>query len=169
MKLKIGPGWDVEPCRRLRAELGPDFGLQVDANAAYGPGDIETLRALDEFDLLVMRPGGERRHAGEFKVGSTVKLGKRTFFGHVQAIWGTEEVRDLKDGVKAEQIILGAEVIATDGKPELRAVTVRGGGGERDRDIVQLHDVQGRKVHRRSTPQCGGSLLQRLDRRQHAP
>ncbi len=32
--------------------------------------------------------------------GSTVKLGKRTFFGHVRAIWHTEEVQDLKDGVK---------------------------------------------------------------------
>ena len=41
IKVKIKPGWDVEPCRRLRAELGADFGLQVDANAAYGPGDME--------------------------------------------------------------------------------------------------------------------------------
>ena len=32
--------------------------------------------------------------------GSTVKLGKRTFFGHVRAIWHTEEVQDLKEGVK---------------------------------------------------------------------
>lgn len=32
--------------------------------------------------------------------GSTVKLGNRTFFGHVRAIWATNEVRDLKDGVK---------------------------------------------------------------------
>ena len=33
-------------------------------------------------------------------VGSTVKLGRRTFFGHVRAIWHTEEVQELKDGVK---------------------------------------------------------------------
>jgi hypothetical protein len=32
--------------------------------------------------------------------GATVKLGKRTFFGHVRAIWHTEEVQELKDGVK---------------------------------------------------------------------
>jgi len=32
--------------------------------------------------------------------GATVKLGKRTFFGHVQAIWKTEEVQDMKDGIK---------------------------------------------------------------------
>ena len=32
--------------------------------------------------------------------GATVKLGKRTFFGHVRAIWHSEEMEDLKDGVK---------------------------------------------------------------------
>ncbi len=32
--------------------------------------------------------------------GANVKLGKRTFFGHVRAIWATEEVQELKDGVK---------------------------------------------------------------------
>jgi len=32
--------------------------------------------------------------------GATVKLGKRTFFGHVAAIWRTEEVQDLKHGVQ---------------------------------------------------------------------
>jgi hypothetical protein len=33
-------------------------------------------------------------------LGSTVKLGKRTFFGHVRAIWHTEEAQDLKTGVE---------------------------------------------------------------------
>lgn len=33
-------------------------------------------------------------------LGATVKLGKRTFFGHIQAIWATEEVQDLKHGVE---------------------------------------------------------------------
>jgi hypothetical protein len=33
-------------------------------------------------------------------LGATVKIGKHTFFGHVRAIWHTEEVQDLKDGVK---------------------------------------------------------------------
>lgn len=32
--------------------------------------------------------------------GSTVKLGKRTFFGHVKAIWSTPEAQELKEGVK---------------------------------------------------------------------
>ncbi len=38
--------------------------------------------------------------AGLAYCGATVPLGKRTFFGHVRAIWHTEEVQDLKDGVK---------------------------------------------------------------------
>jgi len=31
---------------------------------------------------------------------ATVKLGNRTFFGHVRAIWATDEAKDLKKGVK---------------------------------------------------------------------
>ena len=31
--------------------------------------------------------------------GSTVKLGKRTFFGHVGAIWSTQEAKDMREGV----------------------------------------------------------------------
>ena len=31
---------------------------------------------------------------------TTVQLGKHTLVGHIWAIWHTEEVRDLKDGVK---------------------------------------------------------------------
>lgn len=62
IKIKIGPGWDVEPCRRLRAELGADFGLQVDANAAYTPDDLDRLHALDEFGLLLIeQPFPEER------------------------------------------------------------------------------------------------------------
>ncbi|HEX2689765.1 MAG TPA: hypothetical protein VHN14_24270 [Kofleriaceae bacterium] len=33
-------------------------------------------------------------------VATTVPLGKRTFVGHVRAIWHTEEVQQLKAGVK---------------------------------------------------------------------
>jgi hypothetical protein len=32
--------------------------------------------------------------------GATVKLGNKTFFEHVRAIWHTEEVQDLKHGVE---------------------------------------------------------------------
>lgn len=32
--------------------------------------------------------------------GATVKLGNKTFFEHVQAIWKTEEVQDMRRGVE---------------------------------------------------------------------
>lgn len=62
IKVKIKPGWDIEPLRALRAAHGPDFGLQVDANAAYLPADTDHLRRLDEFDLLLVeQPFPEER------------------------------------------------------------------------------------------------------------
>lgn len=33
-------------------------------------------------------------------LGSTVKLGSRTFFGHVQAIWSTDEAQDMRKGLE---------------------------------------------------------------------
>jgi O-succinylbenzoate synthase len=51
-KLKIRPGWDVEVVRAVREFLGPDAMLQVDANSSYRSSDIDTLKALDEFNLL---------------------------------------------------------------------------------------------------------------------
>jgi len=53
IKLKIEPGWDVEPVRRIR-ELFPDKPLQVDANQAYSRSDLQLLKRLDEFDLLLI-------------------------------------------------------------------------------------------------------------------
>lgn len=53
IKLKIGPGWDVEIVRRVR-EVFPDLPLQVDANSAYTLADADRLRALDAFNLLLI-------------------------------------------------------------------------------------------------------------------
>ena len=53
IKLKIGPGHDVEVVRRVR-ERYPDVPLQVDANSAYTLDDVDTLRRLDAFDLLLI-------------------------------------------------------------------------------------------------------------------
>jgi O-succinylbenzoate synthase len=54
IKLKIEPGWDVEPVGAVRHKFGPGLSLQVDANQAYGPADLRILRRLDEFDLLLL-------------------------------------------------------------------------------------------------------------------
>lgn len=53
IKLKIEPGWDVEPVRAVRERFG-DVPLQVDANTAYRLEDTELLAALDPFDLLLI-------------------------------------------------------------------------------------------------------------------
>lgn len=67
IKLKIKPGWDLEPVRAIRERLGGGFGLQVDANTAYTLNDAAHLRKLDAFDLLLIeQPLGEedlRQHA----------------------------------------------------------------------------------------------------------
>ncbi len=53
IKLKIKPGVDVEIIDRVRREY-PDILLQVDANAAYELSDMETLRRLDKYNLLMI-------------------------------------------------------------------------------------------------------------------
>lgn len=53
IKLKIKPGWDVEPVRAVRERFG-DVPLQVDANTAYTLDDSDQLARLDSFDLLLI-------------------------------------------------------------------------------------------------------------------
>src|SRR5262249_35693644 len=53
IKLKIEPGWDVEPVAAVR-EHHPEVPLQVDANAAYTLADARHLARLDAFDLLLI-------------------------------------------------------------------------------------------------------------------
>ncbi len=54
IKLKIEPGWDVEPVRAVRERFGDDVLLQVDANTAYRLSDARHLARLDAFDLLLI-------------------------------------------------------------------------------------------------------------------
>lgn len=67
IKLKIRPGWDIEPVAAVRDRFGADIPLQVDANAAYTLADTAALRRLDAFGLLLIeQPLGEedlRQHA----------------------------------------------------------------------------------------------------------
>lgn len=53
VKLKIKPGWDLEPTRAVR-EAWPDLRLQVDANSIYSLADIDHLARLDAYDLLLI-------------------------------------------------------------------------------------------------------------------
>jgi O-succinylbenzoate synthase len=53
IKLKIKPGWDVNVVKEVRLRH-PSILLSVDANSAYTLRDKDQLKALDEFNLLMI-------------------------------------------------------------------------------------------------------------------
>jgi O-succinylbenzoate synthase len=53
IKLKIKPGWDVELAQGVRRKY-TDIMLMLDANSAYTLDDIDHLKQLDDFDLLMI-------------------------------------------------------------------------------------------------------------------
>ncbi len=53
IKLKIKPGHDVDVVRQVRDRY-PDLPLQVDANSAYTLAEIDHLKQLDDFGLLLI-------------------------------------------------------------------------------------------------------------------
>jgi o-succinylbenzoate synthase len=53
IKMKIKPGWDVEVIRQVR-ERFPEIKLMADANSAYTLADVDRLKALDEFYLMMI-------------------------------------------------------------------------------------------------------------------
>jgi O-succinylbenzoate synthase len=53
IKIKIKPGWDYDIVKSVRKEF-PEIRLTVDANSAYTLDDMDLLRSLDEFNLLLI-------------------------------------------------------------------------------------------------------------------
>ncbi|MEC5423171.1 o-succinylbenzoate synthase [Virgibacillus sp. C22-A2] len=53
IKIKIKPGKDLKVLREVRKHY-PDIPLMVDANSAYTLDDMETLKAMDAFDLMMI-------------------------------------------------------------------------------------------------------------------
>jgi o-succinylbenzoate synthase len=53
IKIKISPSWDYEVIKAVRREF-PDIPLMGDANSAYTLADVEKLRSLDEFHLMML-------------------------------------------------------------------------------------------------------------------
>jgi o-succinylbenzoate synthase len=53
IKIKVKPGWDIEPVRVIRERFG-SIPLMVDANAAYMPDDAEHLAGLDAYELMMI-------------------------------------------------------------------------------------------------------------------
>ena len=73
IKLKIQPGWDVEPVRAVRERFGDSVLLQVDANTAYTLADARQLARLDPFDLLLIeQPLDEEDVLGHVELAKAV-------------------------------------------------------------------------------------------------
>ncbi|WP_428909867.1 o-succinylbenzoate synthase [Niallia sp. Krafla_26] len=53
MKVKIKPGWDVDVIAAIRARF-PDIQLMADANSAYTLADIDLLKQLDDYNLMMI-------------------------------------------------------------------------------------------------------------------
>lgn len=53
IKIKIKPGWDLDIVRRVREHF-PEIRLMGDANSAYTLQDLPLLKALDEFNLMML-------------------------------------------------------------------------------------------------------------------
>ena len=54
IKIKIKPGKDIEYIRMVREALGPSAPIMADANNAYTLDDVETIKRLDEFKLIMI-------------------------------------------------------------------------------------------------------------------
>ena len=71
VKLKIEPGWDLEPVRAVRERFGPQLALQVDANGSYGRADFDHLAQLDQFSLvLIEQPLDEEDLVGHARLAA---------------------------------------------------------------------------------------------------
>jgi O-succinylbenzoate synthase len=63
VKIKIEPGWDIEPVAAVRKRFA-DVPLMVDANGAYSLADMEVFRELDTYNLMMIeQPFARSAHA----------------------------------------------------------------------------------------------------------
>ena len=67
VKIKIKPGWDLEPARRLRSRY-PSLALMVDANAAYTLDHAGHLARLDDLSLMMIEQPLEYDDVGKHAV-----------------------------------------------------------------------------------------------------
>lgn len=73
IKLKIEPGFDIEPVGAVREMIGVEMPLQVDANTAYSRTDGAHLARLDEFGLLLIeQPLAEEDVIGHAQLAARV-------------------------------------------------------------------------------------------------
>jgi len=53
VRVKIRPGWDIEPLREIHGAF-PDLPIVADANAAYAEEHLDLLTGLDAFELMAI-------------------------------------------------------------------------------------------------------------------
>lgn len=134
IKLKIEPGWDLEPVAAVRALVGPDVPLQVDANAAYTRRDADHLRRLDEFGLLLIEQ----------------PLPEDDLLGHAQIAAAIDTPVCLDESITSEAVVLDAIDLGAAEIVNIKAGRVGGYLAAR-----RIHDLcQGRGI----PVWCGGML-----------
>jgi O-succinylbenzoate synthase len=133
IKLKIKPGWDLEPVQRVRELIG-DLPLQVDANTAYTDADIAHLRRLDDFDLLLIeQPFVEEDIASHVRLAAAITT----------PVCLDESIVDA--AVAADAIERGATSV----------INIKAGRVGGYLEAVRVHDVS---VARNVPVWCGGML-----------
>lgn len=100
VKLKIEPGRDVDVIRQVRQRY-PGLMLTADANGAYTLADLDRLKALDDYDLLMLE---EPLPAGHLLDYATLQQHLRTPLCLDESISTFEEAR-LALSLKSCQIV----------------------------------------------------------------
>ncbi|MFJ7919378.1 o-succinylbenzoate synthase [Lysinibacillus fusiformis] len=54
IKVKIKPGWDIKPLEAIRKTFGEQIPLMADANSCYRLDDLQLLKELDQFHLMMV-------------------------------------------------------------------------------------------------------------------
>ncbi|MFJ7697726.1 o-succinylbenzoate synthase [Lysinibacillus fusiformis] len=54
IKVKIKPGWDIKPLEAIRKKFGEQIPLMADANSCYSLDDLQLLKELDQFNLMMV-------------------------------------------------------------------------------------------------------------------
>ncbi|MGH9285210.1 MAG: o-succinylbenzoate synthase [Acidimicrobiales bacterium] len=74
VKLKIGPGWDLEAVAAVRDRFGAGLTVVVDANGAYTVADAAHLAQLDRFGLgFIEQPLAEGDLAGHARLAGLLR------------------------------------------------------------------------------------------------
>lgn len=102
VKVKIRPGWDVEPLRALRAAF-PALELQADANGSYRVEDAPALAALDDLGLTCLeQPLPAPDLAGAARLRSVVG----TPVAADESAWSAEAVSAVLAAAAADVVVV---------------------------------------------------------------